>query len=103
MAGSRLEIRTITIPLILPRQGSWTAVASLMQQLGAELNRPNNVIEFRPDGAASSYFIDTYRAPIPSLFRGQDAPAIETLLFDPHPIPLLIPAHPTLRGAGSFV
>lgn len=93
----------MVVPLILPKQTTVAAMITLIENLNTELDRRFNILEFRPSGTAASYFIDTYRSPLVSLFRGEDVPAPETLLMDPKPIPVTIWRHPIMRGAGTTV
>jgi hypothetical protein len=102
-AGTMKDVATMTVPLLLPEQASPEDVIELWEALGTELDRPTNNIEFRPDGWPASWFFSTFEADVPPLFRGQDAPAIETLLLDPMPIVLSIPRMPIPTGAGSYI
>lgn len=103
LASSRDGIRTMLVPIRLTQQVSIAAVQTKMTALFTELGRVTNVIEFRPTGAAASYLIDTFRAPAPSLFRGQDTPNPAIYLQDTRPMELLIPRMPEMRGAGVHV
>lgn len=102
LAATRTDITIMSVPLVLMPQATWAAVKTLFDALAVELRRNTNIIEFRPHGAAASYFIDTYRAPVPSLFRGVDLQSVAHRLWDAE-IPVLIPRHPVLRGAGAFI
>lgn len=102
-ATQRRPIAEVQLPLILNPQASFNAMATKMAALATELDRETNIIRFHPDGATSPWYIDTYRAAIPSLIRGQDAPPVWSLLLDPLEIPLVIPRKPLLRGAGAYL
>lgn len=91
----------MTIPLIVNRQANMAAIKTLWDSLVTELDRETNIIRFQPDGAAAHTLYDTYRAEIPSLYRGQAAPFIGgTLLEDVELVTLIIPREPVPRGAG---
>lgn len=78
-----------TLPLILTEQTGVAAIIALKDALTVELDRDTNCIEFRPEGGSFSYFFDSYRAPIPSLARGQRL-LTECLLHDSESMPLVI-------------
>lgn len=103
LASSREDITTMTVPIWMTKQASWTAMQTLMNALRVELQRDTNIIEYRPIGASASFFIDTYRSPVPSLFRGQDSPTPAIYMHDTEPMNLTIPRHPTMRGAGVHI
>lgn len=103
LAGSRRPIVTMQIPILMRKQASWAAAKALMDALRVELDRTTNVLEYRPHGAGVSYLIDTYRSPIPSLFRGQEAPSPAHLLQDTAPMVLTISRDPAMRGAGAHI
>lgn len=102
-AGPHRPQVEMLIRVSMTRQANWDDVAALMTTLAIELDRDTNVLEFRPEGASVSYLIDTYKSPIPSLFRGQESPSPETLLQDSEPMDLLIYRHPDMRGAGTHI
>lgn len=103
VAASWRPTTQMFVPLIVNRQASMAALKTLWDSLVTELDRDTNVIKFQPDGAASATLYDTYRAEIPSLYRGQAAPFIGgTLLEDVELVNLVIPRHPTPRGAGHI-
>lgn len=103
LASSRQDVTVMTIPVILRKQASWVAMQTLMTSLKTELARASNIIEYRPLGAGTSFLIDTYRSPTPSLFRGQAAPTAALDLQDSEPMPLTIYRHPVMRGAGAHI
>ena len=102
LAATRRDLAVMTVPLMLTQQVTWAAVKALMDALAVELTKVANIIEFRPDGAGSSSFIDTYQSPIPSFYRGLELQPIETRLRDV-PMFLHITRAPLLRGAGTFI
>lgn len=102
-AAQRRPIVEMRLPLILKPQANFGAMSALMTTLATELDRATNIIKFQPDGAAAPWYIDTYRAPIPTLIRGQDAPPVWSLLLDPVEMQLVIPRKPVLRGASSYL
>lgn len=103
-AATHRPIVVMTIPLLLLPQASFAAMETLKEALDAELDRVTNIIRFQPDGAAAAWLIDTYRAPRPSLYRGQGSiiPS-NARLYDPQPITLQIPRFPEMRNAGAFI
>lgn len=101
--GDRRPRVDALVPLILNPQATVDAMLALHAALATELDRKKNKIEWRPDGASSSLFIRTYRAAVPPLQRGQDAPPLEALLFDPIELPLIIPRHPRAKRDGVAV
>lgn len=66
---------TMTVPLLLMTQSSADALRTKFEALATELNRAQNVLEWRGTGMTQSVFIDTYRADVPSLIRGVDSPS----------------------------
>lgn len=102
-AGMHRPNVEMALRLMLAPQPTWADVASRWAALAAELDKPVGVIEFKPDGASSSYLIDVFRSPVPSLFRGQDAASPETYKGDPEPVDVLIYRKPLLRGAGTYI
>jgi hypothetical protein len=102
-ASARRPIAEMQLPLLLMPQANFAAMQALWTALAVELDRDTNIIKWQPDGAAAPWYIDTYRAAIPSLIRGQDAPPVWSLLLDPQEIPLVIPRKPILRGASSYL
>lgn len=76
--------------------------AALMEALRTELLRSPGCIEYRPDGLASSYFIDTLASDIPTSLHGQEAALYEAGVFKsvPRGIPVVVLRQPDLRGAG---
>ena len=103
LASSYRPIVTMTIPLIMTKQANAAAMKTLFDALVTELDRTANFIEYRPDGYATSYLIDTYRASIPSLLGGVFAPTPFLLLQTQVPLTLTIPRKPQLRTAGSYI
>ncbi len=101
--GFTEQIVTMQIPIQMSKQTNWLAMRSLLNLLHTELLRPTNIIEFKPDPTSASYYFDTYRASIPSLYRGLDAPNPARLKQDPFPMLLQIPRHPQARGASVYV
>lgn len=91
------------LPAIITEQATWDDVEALHQALTVELSRTKNKIEWQPDGAAYPYIIRTYQTHVPPLQRGQDAPSIETLKFDPVDIPIALPRHPLAKRNGVAV
>lgn len=104
-------IVTMSVPLLLrpvPPLGETDAQAAaamktLMDALFTELNRMTNCIEMRLTGASSSYYIDTFKADLPSLYQGTGAPNPILLRQGGGPMILSIDRQPTLRGAGSHI
>ena len=82
LARSERPHRTMVLPLRLSRQASWTAMRDLWLDLGTELNREINCLEFIPDPTDDPYYITTYRSEIPSLFRGQSLETVARRLQD---------------------
>ena len=103
LAASRRAVAKMFIPLLLLPQANYAAMEALMFSLQDELDRATNILRFQPDGAAAAVVYNTFRAPQPSLFRGQESilPG-SSRLFDPLPIPLHIDRDPTPRS-GSHV
>lgn len=60
--ASAYENRTLQIPLVL-RTASKDDMATELQKLNRELDRPQNILEFRPVGASKSVFFRTWRSP----------------------------------------
>lgn len=90
------------IPVYLAPQDTWAEIKALYDALATELDRAANQLRFRPRADAGDYLFDTFRADIPSMFRGQQAhPAL--LGSDAEPMELIIRRKPIVRGAGSFV
>lgn len=103
LAASWRPLATMFVPLILHEQASMAAMKTLWDALVTELDRDTNVIRFQPEGAASASLYDTYRADIPTKYRGQAAPFIGgDLLQDVELVPLVILRHPEPRGAGHI-
>lgn len=103
LTAAREDITTMTVPVWLSKQSSWATLQALLLTLRTELTRTMNVLEYRPVGATSSFFIDTYRSPVPSLFRGQASPTPAIYLHDTQPMPLTIYRHPVMRGAAAHI
>lgn len=91
------------LPVIITQQATWDDVEDLHQLLTVELSKKKNKIRWVPDGSSSEYIIRTYRTHVPPLQRGQDAPNIETLKFDPVEIPIALPRHPKAKRDGVAV
>lgn len=91
------------IPVYLTPQDTWAEMQALYDALIVELERPRNIIRFKPHDDADPYFFDTYRAhQIPSMFRGQDLhPALAGA--DIEPLVILLKRHPVARGAGAYI
>jgi hypothetical protein len=101
-AGDHYPIRIMRINIRMTKQPTAAAMQALQEALIAELERPINEISWTPDGWAAPYLVDTYRAPLVSLFRAQEiVPTLQ--LRDLEPMELKIPIHPVMRGAGSFI
>ena len=63
------------VPLILMPQPNAATIRQKYNLLKNELDRPTNIIEFREPGDTESFFIDTFKADVPSLaHRGFNAP-----------------------------
>lgn len=103
VTASRRPRVQMSIPVRMTTQASVAAMKTLYDLLAIELDRATNAIEYRPSGAAASYFFTTYRAPIPSLTRGEDSPAPFFLLADPRPMVLAIMRDPQATGAGAYI
>lgn len=99
--GETVGSAMMRIPIRMTTQASAAAMKTLIDSLNTELNRETNIIEYRPNGLASSYFLDTFRAPLTSLRRGDDAPDPFTMLQDAREITLLIPREPYARQAST--
>lgn len=97
LAVAHRDIRQMSIPLHLSLQSSWVACRDLIEALAEELDRERNVLEFIPDASDRSYYIDTFRSPVPSLFRAQDYESVAQRLQD-HAVPILIKRLPYSRG-----
>lgn len=91
------------VPLIMTPQTSASAMQTLFNNLATELDRLTNCIEYRPLGAAASYFIDTYRANVPSLHKGDFAPNPFAIMQTTTILVLEIDRAPILTGAGSYI
>jgi hypothetical protein len=101
-AGDHRPVRIMQISIRMTEQATAAAMKALQEALNLELDRPVNEISWTPAGWAEPELIDTYRAPLVSLFRGQDlVPTIQKR--DLEPMELKIPIHPVMRGAGSFI
>ena len=99
LAASDRPITMMTIPVVLHPQPSMAALEALWDDLMTELNRTTNILRFQADGAATATLFDTYRSQQPSKYRGLDTPFVgSSMLFDPEPIPLVIPRSPIPRS-----
>lgn len=101
VVGTRRPRRDVRIPLKLNPQPTWSSMESLKAQLVTELDRDTNIIEVSWQGGAP-YYLDTYRAAIPSYFRGQDVPGPHVWLRDV-PVIITLKAKAVMRGAGVAV
>lgn len=71
---------------------------ALASALNKELSR-ENCIEFRPEGATSSRYFDTFPSDLPNIFRGQDLALNKIVdhLIDPDGIPVVLNRQPYVR------
>lgn len=79
------------------KQESMDALLALWNELGEELDR-TGLIEYRPEGASESFFIDYYDSPIPSLHQATTFPWW-TKLEIATPIVLSITRHHRINDA----
>jgi hypothetical protein len=94
----------MVVPLVLMPQANAAAIRTKFNALKTELDRPVNIIEFREPTDTLSYYIDTFRADVPSLVaRGIDAPNMYLGLRQVGPFVLSITRLPDLRGAGTMI
>lgn len=91
------------VPLLMTPQASTSAMKTLYEALVTELDRTSNAIEFRPVGESTSWIIDTYRADIPSLMKGDFAPMAFVLKQTTTILTLEIDRAPQLRQAGTYI
>lgn len=104
LASAWAPVVEMRVPLILMPQASAAAIRTKFLALKTELDRPVNVIEFREPTDTASYYIDTFRADVPSLAaRGVDAPNMYLGLRSIGPFVLSISRLPDLRGAGLMI
>jgi hypothetical protein len=103
LATSDVDIRVMTIPLLMSKQSSDENMLTLYEDLVFELNRETNILEIRPTGFATSFLIDTYRSEIPHIVGGQDRPDIFKFLEVGSPLILTIERAPHSRGAGTYL
>lgn len=101
-AGDGRSIRIMHVHIRMTKQSSVAAMKTLQESLNAELDRKVNEISWTPDGWPDDYLIDTYRAPLVSLFRGQEIVPTQRKQ-DLEAIELKIPVHPVFRGAGQYI
>lgn len=91
------------LKLLMVPQVSATTMKALYDALVVELRRKTNIIELKPEGVSTSYFIDTFRADEPSMFRPIEVPNVFKLLQLGQPIEFTMFREPELRGAGVMV
>jgi hypothetical protein len=103
LASSWKPVVQMTVPLILTKQTNIAAIRTKFDALKTELERDTNTIEMRENGDNTSYYIDTYKADMPSLHRGIDAPNLMQYGVVIGPIVLEIDRYPDLRGAGTMI
>lgn len=97
LASSTPQLVRMVIPLFLPKQANVAAAKAKMVLLAAELNRTTNVIEMRLPGDASSVFLDTFRADLPSIVQGSPTPQPYAYSASVVPVVLEIDRLPGIR------
>lgn len=91
------------VPLLLQQQASVAAVRTKLTQLQTELLRETNTIEMREPNDTASFFIDTFKADVPSIHHAVDAPNQFLFRATISPIVVEFDRLPDLRGAGAMV
>lgn len=100
--GLRRARREMQVPLCCLARGT-DAILAAFNALNTELDRAANAIEWKPHGSSgASQFLDTYRAPLVSPFRGQALPGDDFASQDLGALVIVIPYHPVSR-AGVYV
>ena len=90
------------IPVRVFPQASMDALLTLWDELGQELNRVGN-IEWRPEGATRSYFIDHYKSTVPSITQMQGFPWWDPETLEIPRFVLAITVHPEFRDVDGNV
>ena len=103
LVAADLEIRTMTIPLHMAKQGNATAMLALYEDLVDELDRETNIIELRPTGFGTSFLIDTYRGDGDSLFHDANFSDVFKKLRTGEPVVVTLERAPKSRGAGTYL
>lgn len=103
MSSSRRPQVTMVVPLYLTPQTDSDAMVTHFTALATELDRVTNIIEYRPQGASSSFLIDTFRADIPSFYSGFGGPSPFVLLQSVGPLVCRIDRLPDFRGAATHL
>lgn len=103
LASSWAPLVRVRFALFLAPQPSVAAMRTRLTELRTELERETNTIEFREPGDSVSFYMDTFRADVPSVHRGLEIP--NEFLFKAVVGPFIIELDrlPDLRGAGAHV
>lgn len=102
VVSSKRPRSTMTLPVFLREQANFAAIKTAMDALETELDRDTNAIVYQPKDTSLLYVYDTFRAPIPSLFRGQ-ALLTDCLKGDSAVMPLVLRRMPHARNAGTHI